>query len=101
MCPTKAFLVLRVWCLQMGLVGEPGGVAHQLVTGTASGELKYIDFRMGSDGGGKLGVYKTLQAHSKCSITALVGHPHSPLIASATTTQVPATAGSPALLREA
>ena len=61
---------------------------HQLVTGTASGELKYIDFRMSSEASGKLGVYKTVQAHSKGSITALVGHPHSPLIASATTTQV-------------
>ena len=79
--------------MQMGLVGEPGGVPHQLVTGTASGELKYIDFRMSSDSTGKLGVYKTVQAHSKGSITALVGHPHSPLIASATTTQVDATAG--------
>ena len=76
----------------MGLVGEPGGVSHQLVTGTASGELKYIDFRMSSDSSGKLGVYKTVQAHSKGSITALVGHPHSPLVASATTTQVTPTA---------
>ena len=46
-----------------------------------------MDLRMGSAGAGKLGVYKTLQAHSKGHITALECHPHSPLIASATTTQ--------------
>lgn len=73
----------------MGMVGEPGGAAHQLVTATASGELSFVDYRMTSDAAGKMGVYRTLQAHSKGSITSLVGHPHSPLIASATTTQVP------------
>jgi hypothetical protein len=74
--------------VQMGMVAEPGGQAHQLVTATAAGELKFIDFRMGSDSKGKMGVYKTLQAHSKGNITAIVGHPYAPLIATGTTTQV-------------
>ena len=74
--------------LQMGMVAEPGGQAHQLVTATAAGELKFIDFRMAPDSRGKMGVYKTLQAHSKGSITAIVGHPYAPIVATGTTTQV-------------
>ena len=72
----------------MGMVLEPGGVSNQLVTATATGELKFIDFRMHDALGGRLGVYKTLDAHSKGSLSAVVGHPHAPLIATGTTTQV-------------
>ena len=83
--------------LQMGMVLEPGGVSNQLVTATATGKLKFIDFRMHDASGGRLGVYKTLDAHSKGSLSAVVGHPHAPLIATGTTTQVTKDAPSPSV----
>ena len=66
---------------------EPGGVGNQLVTGVASGELKFLDFRM-VNGKGQTGVWKTVEAHSKGGMTALAAHPYSPLLATATATQV-------------
>lgn len=73
--------------MQLGMVLEPGGLSHQLVTGTSFGELKFIDFRV-VDSNGEMGVWKTVEAHSKGAMSAMAAHPYSPLLATATTTQV-------------
>lgn len=69
------------------MVLEPGGLHNQLVTGTSSGELKFVDFRM-VDSSGQMGVWKTVEAHTKGAMTAMAAHPYSPLLATATATQV-------------
>lgn len=74
-------------CLQLGMVLEPGGASNQLVTGSSSGELKFLDFRMVDDSG-HMGVWKTVEAHSKGGMTAIAAHPCSPLLATATANQV-------------
>ncbi|DBA97523.1 hypothetical protein WJX77_009223 [Trebouxia sp. C0004] len=71
----------------LGMVLEPGGLSNQLVTGTSWGELKFIDFRM-VDSTGQTGVWKTVEAHSKGAMSAMTAHPYSPLLATATETQV-------------
>ena len=74
-------------CAQLDMVLEPGGLRHQLVTGTSSGELKFVDFRV-VDSSGQMGVWKTVEAHTKGAMTAMAAHPYSPLLATATATQV-------------
>lgn len=75
--------------VQLGMVLEPGGVSNQMVTGTSTGELKFIDFRVvGSTG--QMGVWKSVEAHTKGAMTAMAAHPYSPLLATATATQVTA-----------
>lgn len=74
-------------CSQLDMVLEPGGLHNQLVTGTSSGELKFVDFRV-VDSGGQMGVWKTVEAHTKGAMTAMAAHPYSPLLATATATQV-------------
>lgn len=69
------------------MVLEPGGLDNQLVTGTSTGELKFLDFRMVDDSG-RMGVWKKVEAHTKGGMTALAAHPYSPLLATATATQV-------------
>lgn len=71
----------------LGMVLEPGGLSNQLVTGTSMGELKFLDFRV-VDSSGQMGVWKTVEAHSKGSMSAMAAHPYSPLLATATATQV-------------
>ncbi|KAL3133273.1 hypothetical protein ABBQ38_007154 [Trebouxia sp. C0009 RCD-2024] len=71
----------------MDMVLEPGGLQNQLVTGTSSGELQFVDFRM-VDSNGEMGVWKTVEAHTKGAMTAMAAHPYSPLLATATATQV-------------
>ncbi len=73
---------------QVGVVLEPGGVPGQLVTATTAGQLKFIDVRMLGEGSGRLGEYKVLEAHSKGNVSVIAGHPHAPLFATGTTTQV-------------
>ena len=73
--------------MQLGMVLEPGGLSNQLVTGTSWGELKFIDFRM-VDSTGQTGVWKTVEAHSKGAMSSMAAHPYSPLLATATATQV-------------
>ena len=77
--------------MQLGMVLEPGGLSNQLVTGTSSGELKFLDFRV-VDSSGQMGVWKTVEAHTKGAMTAMAAHPYSPLLATATATQVKQTA---------
>ena len=73
----------------MGLALEPGGTPHQVVTATADGELRFTDFRAAGGGAAaKMGVYKSLEATSKGKLSALVAHPHAPIFATGTTTQV-------------
>ncbi|KAK9819637.1 hypothetical protein WJX72_000593 [[Myrmecia] bisecta] len=72
----------------IGMALEPGGVSNQLVTGAANGELKFIDFRMAGDSAAQMGVWKTVEAHSKGGMTALTAHPHAPLLATVTASQV-------------
>lgn len=74
-------------CAQLDMVLEPGGLQNQLVTGTSSGELQFVDFRM-VDSNGEMGVWKTVEAHTKGAMTAMAAHPYSPLLATATATQV-------------
>ena len=69
------------------MVLEPGGLHNQLVTGTSTGELKFVDFRV-VDSSGQMGVWKTVEAHTKGAMTAMAAHPYSPLLATATATQV-------------
>ena len=69
------------------MVVEPGDLHNQLVTGTSTGELKFIDFRV-VDSSGQMGVWKTVEAHTKGAMTAMAAHPCSPLLATATATQV-------------
>ncbi|KAL3149110.1 hypothetical protein ABBQ32_001950 [Trebouxia sp. C0010 RCD-2024] len=71
----------------LDMVLEPGGLQNQLVTGTSSGELQFVDFRM-VDSNGEMGVWKTVEAHTKGAMTAMAAHPYSPLLATATATQV-------------
>lgn len=87
---------------------EPGGLKDQLVTAAADGEMKMIDFRMlpnaaaapasgggsggdsggGGGGGGALGVWKTVKTSATSrNLSALVAHPHAPLLATGTATQ--------------
>ncbi len=73
--------------MQLGMVLEPGGLSNELVTGTSWGELKFIDFRM-VDSTGQTGVWKTVEAHSKGAMSSMAAHPYSPLLATATATQV-------------
>lgn len=73
--------------LQLGMVSEPGGLSNQLVTGTSAGELKFLDFRV-VDSSGQMGVWKSVEAHTKGGMTAVAAHPYSPLLATATATQV-------------
>ena len=73
--------------MQLGMVLEPGGLSNQLVTGTSSGELKFLDFRV-VDSSGQMGVWKTVEAHTKGAMSAMAAHPYSPLLATATATQV-------------
>ena len=79
--------------VQLGMVLEPGGVSNQMVTGTSQGELKFIDFRV-VDSSGQMGVWKTVEAHTKGAMTAMAAHPYSPLLATATATQVHACASA-------
>ena len=74
-------------CVQLNMVLEPGGLHNQLVTGTSTGELKFVDFRV-VDSSGQMGVWKTVEAHTKGAMTAMAAHPYSPLLATATATQV-------------
>lgn len=62
-------------------------MSNQLITATATGEMKLTDFRMHA-AGGRMGVFKTVQAHAKGNLSAIAGHPHAPLIATGTTSQV-------------
>ncbi|GAB4817626.1 hypothetical protein N2152v2_004672 [Parachlorella kessleri] len=84
-----------------GLVVEPGGREHQVVLGYPNGQLAFMDCRVlgagaGSAEGGspaspgrvECGVWKTLEAHSKGPMTALVAHTQAPLLATATAQQV-------------
>lgn len=83
-----------------GVVVEPGGVAHRVVLGYPSGMLAFADLRGGTGGvagsssttssasSGTGGVWKVVEAHRKPYLTAVVGHPHAPLIATASTSQV-------------
>ena len=73
--------------MQLNMVLEPGGLSNQLVTGTSSGELKFVDFRV-VDGSGQMGVWKTVEAHTKGAMSTMAAHPYSPLLATATATQV-------------
>lgn len=72
----------------MGLVYEPGGLMHRCVTAHSSGELQFLDFRMIGDSDNSAGILKTVQAHSRENLTAVAGHPHAPLIATGTASQV-------------
>ena len=72
---------------QLNMVLEPGGLGNQMVTGISSGELKFVDFRV-VDSSGQMGVWKTVEAHTKGAMTAMAAHPYAPLLATATATQV-------------
>ncbi|EFN54506.1 hypothetical protein CHLNCDRAFT_135218 [Chlorella variabilis] len=96
-----------------GMVAEPGRTPHHLVLGYPGAQLAFLDCRMvrwaqawgpGSDAsssggaaaGGtapparrlEVGVWKTVEAHSKGQMTALAAHPSAPLLATATNNQV-------------
>ncbi|KAK2075817.1 hypothetical protein QBZ16_001558 [Prototheca wickerhamii] len=80
-----------------GLVVEPGGVPHRVILGYPSGTLAFADMRGGTGGAGAAqggggtggsGVWKVVEAHRKPYMSAIVGHPHAPLVATATTSQV-------------
>lgn len=84
------------------MVVEPGGIPHQLVTGTAAGTLKFLDFRVQSSSQlhsatsssssappeAEVGVWKTVEAHNKGGLSAMAAHPYASLMATATTSQV-------------
>ena len=80
------------------MVMEPGGIPHQLVTGTAAGTLKFLDFRVQSSSQvassssgppeAEVGVWKTVEAHNKGGLSAMAAHPYASLMATATTSQV-------------
>ena len=70
------------------MVSEPDGLAHASVLAMSNGELQFIDFRMDGGSEGHLGIFKTVQAHSRGNLTAVTGHPNAPLIATGTATQV-------------
>ena len=72
-----------------GLVAGPGGRPHQLVTACPTGELAFIDWRRAGDGAPPaVGVTATVAAHSTGGLSALAAHPHAPLLATGTTSQV-------------
>lgn len=73
-----------------GVVMEPNGRQGLVVTGSTAGELKFLDMRLGAGGEGSEGrsVLRVVEAHSKGGMSELVAHPHAPLLATATTTQV-------------
>ena len=80
------------------MVMEPGGIPHQLVTGTTAGTLKFLDFRVQSSSQvassssgppeAEVGVWKTVEAHNKGGLSAMAAHPYASLMATATTSQV-------------
>ena len=83
------------------MVMEPGGIPHQLVTGTAAGTLKFLDFRVQSSSQlhsatssssgppeAEVGVWKTVEAHNKGGLSSMAAHPYASLMATATTSQV-------------
>ncbi|PSC68711.1 Regulatory-associated of TOR 1 [Micractinium conductrix] len=83
-----------------GMVAEPGGTPHHLVLGYPGAQLAFLDCRMISDNAAagpgsvqqgrrlEVGVWKTVDAHSKGQMTALAAHPNAPLLATATNNQV-------------
>lgn len=84
-----------------GMVAEAGGTPHHLALAYPTGQLAFLDVRMLSDAGAQAGngpasaprrleagVWKAVEAHSKGTLTALAGHPHAPLLATATSSQV-------------
>jgi regulator-associated protein of mTOR len=86
---------------QVGMALEPGGLKDQLVTAAGDGEMKLIDLRMlgereGAAFGGaqsavaaNMGVWKTVNAsQTSRNLSALAAHPHAPLLATGTKTQV-------------
>ena len=73
-----------------GMVAGPGGRPHQLVTACAAGELAFVDWR-GAGGAGAApaaAVVAAVTAHSTGGLSALAAHPHAPLLATGTTSQV-------------
>jgi hypothetical protein len=84
---------------------EPGGTPHHLVLGYPGAQLAFLDCRMVSSDAGvaaatatpqrrlEVGVWKTVEAHSKGQMTALAAHPNAPLLATATNSQVGAGLG--------
>lgn len=69
-----------------GMVAEAGGDPHSLVVASPKGLMKLCDARM--VGAAQLGVWKTVEAHTKGHVTALTAHPHAPLLATGTSMQV-------------
>lgn len=84
----------------------PGELDNQLVAGTTSGDIKYVDFRMTSGqvsaptpGEGhapfcsaRMGVWKTVHSDERAPISAFAAQPYSPLLATSSLTpqsQVP------------
>lgn len=75
----------------VGIAAEPGNCEHASVLGTPDGKLAFLDARVTSQGEGlraEAGIWKTVEAHGKGSMTALAGHPNAPLLATATANQV-------------
>jgi regulator-associated protein of mTOR len=72
----------------VGMVAEPGGVENQLVLGYRNGTLNFMDCRVLSSSSPTVSLLRSIEGHSKGNVTTLCGHKHSPLVASATTSQV-------------
>ena len=99
---------LCVTCGQVGMAQGPGEHEHQLVAASASGELKYMDFRL-TEGSGQLsgqlsgqssgdsqplfsssgasgssaarmGIWKRVQLEDHVPISTFAAHPYAPLL---------------------
>jgi regulator-associated protein of mTOR len=71
-----------------GMVLEPCGRSGAALTGSATGELRFLDLRLaagegGGDGGSSC-VVRSVQAHSTGGMSVLAAHPNAPLLATAT-----------------
>jgi hypothetical protein len=80
----------------------PGDWDSQLVTGASNGEIKLMDFRVGTGGAGgageasspkdaaaaaRMGVWKTVKTEDKGILSAFSAHPYAPLLATASYSQ--------------
>ena len=70
-----------------GMVAEPGGLEHQVVLGYRSGNISFLDCRM-SGGRAQSSLLRSIEGHSKGHVTTVCSHPHAPLFATATASQV-------------
>ncbi len=98
--PQQAVQSLRPFHSSLaGMVVEPGATPHSIAVASPKGLLKFCDTRMpgptsaptpGAPPVGSthhMGVWKTVEAHTKGTVTALAAHPNAPLLATATSMQ--------------